>query len=238
MTKIAFLCPVAESVSPTVFRETLALIAHSEKNGLEIGMIGVSERTLVDSARNMLSDQFLKGDCEWAFWMDADMVLPKDTLVHMLGVAKDKGAKLVTGVYYQRLNKHWPVLWVRSPELENGKKVEHENTAAFTANEYIGTFAMPGPAATEPFKVHSSGMGCALIHRNVFERMDYPWFKFIPGVCSEDFYFFVNAGKKGFELWADPVPVLGHEGDRQIITREDCYRNIEENKTGIQAIKI
>jgi len=235
---VALLCPIAETVPPTVFQNALTVVGYAVSKGVVVEQIGITERTLIDTARNQLTSQFLKTTCEWAFWMDSDMVLPKETLVRLLETAEKKDAKMVTGIYYQRHNKHWPVLWSRNPSLESGARVGHENPTEYNQNEYLGAFTVPGPEATEPFLIHSAGFGCALIHRSVFEVMPYPWFQFLPGKCSEDFYFFVNAAKKGFSLWADPSLRIGHIGEPKVVYREDCYERMKADNINVEAVKL
>lgn len=220
-----------------MFQTALAMVNYTAKKGIQIDYVGITERTLVDTARTVLAREFLKTDSDWAFWMDADMVLPKETIVRLLEVAEKKDTKMVTGVYYQRGNKHWPVLWTRTPTLEDGKKPKVINQEEYDQNAHVGMFTVPGPEAKEPFQVHSAGFGCALIHRNVFESTDDPWFRFLYKKCSEDFYFFVNAGKKGYSLWADPSLHIGHVGEPKVVYKEDCYRLMEENDTNIMPIK-
>lgn len=237
MDSVVILCPISESVAPLVFQSALSVAAYTAANGVKVEFIGVTERTLIEDARNTLTREFLKTPSEWAFWMDADMVLPKETIVRLLRVALEKDAKMVTGIYYQRGRKHWPVCWVRDPKLENGSNLVHENADEYNSNEYLGVYAVPGPEAKDPFVANTAGFGCALIHRNVFETTEDPWFQFVPGKCSEDFYFFVNAKKKGFTLWADPSLRLGHVGAPKVIYKEDCYEKLKEHNTGLEAIK-
>ncbi len=237
METITILCPIAETIPPRVFQSALAMVNYSAQCGVKIDLIGITERTLVDTARCVLAREFLKTTSDWAFWMDADTILPKETIVRLLDIAKKKDAKMVTGVYYQRGGKHWPVLWTRSPELDDGKKPQVLNREEYDQNENVGMFTVPGPEAKEPFKVHSAGFGCVLVHRNVFEATDDPWFRFIYKKCSEDFYFFVNAQKKGYDLWADPSLHIGHVGAAKVVYKEDCYRLLQETETGLAPIK-
>lgn len=234
---VTVLCPIAESIPPLTFQTALSVVGYASARGIKIDYIGMTERTLVDTARNVLVREFLKTPSEWAFWMDADMVLPKETIVRLLEVAKQKEAKMVTGIYYQRGRKHFPVCWLRTDKTESGKTVKHENPDEYNANEYVGMYALPGPEAKEPFEVRTAGMGCCLIHRSVFETLNDPWFKFIEGKCSEDFYFFVTAGKKGFKLWADPSLDLGHIGESKIVRKADCYAKLREHQIHLEPIK-
>lgn len=226
--------PCMQVVEPKTLQSMMALVGYSVKNGIEIVDIGVTEREMIDDARNHLTETFLGTDTEWLFWMDSDMVFPPNTLVQLFETAEKTGAKLITGIYYQRKGANYPVLWSRNEKLDSG-----ERTAVMSpkgkANKYMGAFVFPHKDKKEPFKVHSTGFGCVLVHRSIFEVMPRPWFKFIKGTCSEDFYFAVNAGELGYELWADPRPILGHIGDAPVITKKDFWSkasklNIEVNE--------
>jgi len=210
--KLAFLCPVAEAVDPRVFQKALAIVGQTVKQGYDVEFIGVTERTLIHSARNILANTFVKTDCEWAFWMDSDMDLPVDVIPYMIEKAKQLGAKFLTGVYYQRKGEqHLPVIWRKAPELVDGRKVE---PLAGDLHHFVI------PPETTPIRVDVCGFGCVLTHRELFEKIPKPYFD-IQNDLSEDFYFCIKAKAAGFELWADPSFECGHFGDRQRITRKD-----------------
>lgn len=219
--KVALLCPIGESVSPPVFQYALAAATHAVDNGIEMTDVGVTERTLIQSARNILVDGFLKTDAEWAFWMDADMILPRDVIPRLLATAKAKEAKFVTGVYYQRVGDHLPVLWVKEAQGTDGSKIRvRVEEGDLAAEAYRHLHVAPSPGATAPFAVDVCGFGCVLTHRSMFETIPRPWFKMLTGKCSEDFYFSIQAKNHGFQLWADPSLQLGHVGKPQVIYRE------------------
>lgn len=234
--KVSIAIPVADTVAAVTLQSMLALTAYASSNGIQVADIGVTHRVMVDDARNSLTETFLKSDTEWLLWLDSDMTFPKETLVELFKVAEEKNSKMVTGIYYQRKNCYLPVLWSRGDQTEHVGLSGLENRRAET-NKYVGAFCFPNPNKTEPFKVHAAGFGCVLVHRSVFEVLDRPWFKFLPGVCSEDFYFFVNAKEAGFDLWATPNLELGHIGDAPIITKKDFYKNLETKELPFDAIK-
>jgi GT2 family glycosyltransferase len=234
--KVSIVCPIAESVPPKVFRDTMAMISYTIKNGVEILDIGITERELIDEARNNLATTFLATPTEWLFWMDADMVLPKETIVELFKVAEEKNAKIVTGIYYQRKGQNLPVLWSRGVETET-TGLSGMGSPKAKVNKYCGSYMFPHPDKKEPFKVHAAGFGCVLVHRSVFESLDYPWFKFIKGQCSEDFYFFVNAKEAGFEAWAVPSLKLGHIADAPVITKDNFYKNAFDHNIDIDGLK-
>lgn len=235
--KVAVVCPIAESVPPKVFQKAIAMLLYSVNQGIDVVDIGVTEREMIDGARNNLTTTFLATPTEWIFWMDADMVLPKDTLVKLFDVAEKKNAKIVTGIYYQRKGKHLPCTWSRGIETEDGQ-ISGEVGPKSKTNKYVGSFVFPNPDKKEPFPIHAAGFGCVLVHRSVFETLDKPWFKFIPGTCSEDFYFFVNAKEAGFQAWAEPTLKLGHLADAPIITRDDFWDAAQEGNPEVVGLKV
>ena len=228
--------PIAQIVEPRVLQSMMAMTNYSAHHGVHIHTIGITERQLIDDARNVLTETFLHGDREWIFWMDSDMTFPADTLVKLFKVAEDKNAKMVTGVYYQRRGDSLPCLWSRGQETEEGN-ITGMGTNKGLKNKYAGSFLIISPDKKEPFEAHSAGFGCVLIHRSVFEMMDRPWFQFVKGICSEDFYFFVNAQELGFKLWVEPTIDLGHIGDAPIITKRDFNKIAEKRNMFVEPIK-
>ncbi len=227
--------PVAESVQPIVLQSMLSVVSYATAKGIKIVDIGVSQREMIDCARNGFTEAFLETNVEWMFWMDSDMTFPKETLVELFRVAEEKDAKLVTGIYYQRKGKHLPVLWTRGVTTESGD-IAGLGTKKSETNKYVGSFTFPHPDKKEAFPVHAAGFGCVLVHRSVMEKMERPWFKFIPGVCSEDFYFFVNAKELGYTAWACPTLTLGHIGDPPVITKHDFIRKGNETNGEIDPL--
>lgn len=227
--------PVAESVQPIVLQSMLSVVAYAITKDIKVVDIGVSHREMIDCARNGFVEAFLQTNVEWMFWMDSDMTFPKETLVELFRVAEEKNAKLVTGIYYQRKGSNLPVLWSRGVPTETGQ-IAGEGTKKSEMNKYVGSFTFPHPDKKEPFPIHAAGFGCVLVHRSIFEKMDRPWFKFLPGVCSEDFYFFVNAKELGYTAWAVPTLELGHIGDPPIITKKDFIRKMGETNGEIEAL--
>lgn len=234
--EVSIAIPIAQVVDGKTMQTILTLVNYASKNGINIKDIGITERVLIDDARNMLTETFLESDTEWILWLDSDMTFPRETLVSLFNVAEKTGSKMVTGIYYQRKGLNYPVLWSRGDELEGGNKTGVMSPRAAT-NKYVGTFIFPNKDKKEPFKVHAAGFGCVLIHRSVFEVLPRPWFQFIKGVCSEDFYFFINAQEAGYELWADPTLDLGHIGDAPIITKRDFWTKATKANIEVDTLK-
>lgn len=235
--EVSLAIPCAQVVEPKTLRSIAALAAHTAGNGIKIHDVGVTERIPIDDARNLLAEKFLQTSTEWIFWMDSDMTFPKDTLVKLFKVAEEKNAKMVSGVYYQRKGMNYPVLWSRGEVLEESGQETGLNNPRGKTNKYMGTFIFPHKDKKEPFKAHAAGYGCVLVHRSIFEIMPRPWFQFIKGQCSEDFYFFVNAHELGFDLWIEPTIKLGHLGDSPEITVDDFWKNGKTANLELDVIK-
>ncbi len=233
---VSIAIPVAQLVDPITLQSMLGLVNYSAINGINIVDIGVTKGQMIDDARNGLTETFLGTATEWLFWMDSDMTFPKDTLVELFKVAEEKNTKLVTGVYYQRKGNNFPVLWSRGSDLESGH-ISGIGEKRSELNKYVGSFLFPHPDKKEPAMAHAAGFGCVLVHRSVFETLDRPWFKFLPGTCSEDFYFFVAAKEAGFQLWYTPKLELGHIGDAPVITKKDFLAKLDKSNLSIDTLK-
>ncbi len=219
---VAVLSPCANSVEPRAYQFAMTLVAGA--GGL-VRQVGVTERTLIHTARNILAQEFLNTDCEWAFWLDSDMVLPSNTIPIMLKRAKELDAKFLTGVYYQRIGDHKPLILIRDEKAFNYK------------DAYGHSNVNPPEGCKTPFKVHCCGFGAVLMHRDVLTQMEYPYFKyeFIDGIkdLSEDFYFCLEAKKRGIDLWAIPELDCRHLGQAPMIGRED-FKKADDLKVRVE----
>jgi GT2 family glycosyltransferase len=55
------------------------------------------------------------------------------------------------------------------------------------------------------------GGGCLLVHRQVLDAIEPPWFEYNKGTfVGEDFYFCRKAQEAGFKIYADPSVLVGH----------------------------
>lgn len=213
---VAILSPCANSVEPAAYRAAMALVAGAGNKGIKVTQIGVTERTLVHTARNWLAEGLLASDCEWGFWLDSDMVLPSNTLRVMLEWAKKLDARFLTGFYYQRLGKHRPLVLIRQ---------ENKSTwGGFNIN--------PPEGCTTPIRADYCGFGCVLTHRSMFEQLPRPFFKYQVDDqgrdYSEDFYFCDLAREANIPLWAIPELECFHIGQAPLIGRANYTEKTEQ----------
>jgi len=102
---------------------------------------------MTDGSRNFIAKEFLSGSEEWLFFVDDDVRIPPDALERFL----DHELPFCSGVYYRGSPPYDPLV---SQQLENGwyKPIHDWEEGAV-------------------FAVDSTGLGCCLIHRRVFEAI-------------------------------------------------------------------
>lgn len=134
------------------------------KGTFEIGLIHQASSMLKDSNKNLLVEEknrdhmtdvnrlevagsFLDGESDYLFWIDDDTVPPKGAITHLLGLHRE----FVSGLYFLPAYPYNPIAYFRN---ENGT--------------YSAYYGYPKGALVQ---VDSVGMGCALIHRSVYEKI-------------------------------------------------------------------
>lgn len=241
---VALLMPCGAPVEPRVIQSALNLVTTACVNGCVVRQVGVTDRTLIQTARNFLAKGFMEEtECEWSFWMDSDMILEARTILVMLRWAKQLNIKMLTGIYYQRGGKHKPNLWKREVRSKDGR-FNH-----IAKDDYSQFFVYPKEHRGPPYPVDAAGFGCVLVHRDVFADLKFPYFKFVwyPGEdgkeheVSEDFYFFGEAAKAGHQLYAVPELNCGHLGSAPVIEHKDMSvdrAELTEMKMDKEVVKV
>lgn len=154
-----------------------------------------------DHARNAAAMKVLESNFDWLFFLDSDVIPPKDAILRLMKHQKP----IISGIYCRR-----------SPPA--GVPVLIKN----------GTWVTQYPK-NELFEVDLVGAGCLLIHRSVLESLPPQkpgkhWFfwgvdqqSVLPReeAMSEDFTFCVHAKKNGYKIWVDPTIECLHVGHCQ-----------------------
>ncbi len=159
-------------------------------------------------ARTQAAMQCLSGGYSWLFFIDADIILPKDALMKMLS----RNLPIISGLYYQR----FPT-W-------NGITAEY---LPCMFNEVIDANKVP---TKQPITEWAPGSllevayvpaGMLLVHRSVFERFIQAGVKRVfewtlhadnPSAGrSEDFEFAARARQLGFKCVVDTSVIGTHE---------------------------
>jgi len=184
------------------------------------------ENKPVDTARNAIAKAFVENKgFTHLFFMDADMVFHKDTLMRLL----KHDLPIVSGTYFARTDTPIPHVYRFSHTDENG--VNWYNSLAGECAEWIRKhpeqaifnnqhcFDDLGDALVECDAV---GGGCLLIKREVFEAIEYPYFESDPETGgAEDFDFCEKAKKAGYRIFADWSVQANHEARGAFTGREE-----------------
>lgn len=147
----------------------------------------------VDYVRNGLVKLFLtQQEFTHLFFVDSDMGLPLDCLDRLSAL----DVPLASGVY--------PVLMADSLCWAIANK---DADRRYWLLERL-------PSMTEPFEADAGGAGCLLIRREVFDRVHWPWFKWVEkpdgSQTSEDIWFFRKANKAGLRVTVEPNVICNH----------------------------
>ena len=137
--------------------------------------------------RNRLVRGFLKSDCTHLFFIDDDVVPPEDALARLLAVNRP----VATGLY--------PI------------SVQNRFVACIKGlhdNDFVETWRR------DVFPIKHCGLGCALVQRETFERIGFPWFSWPEEEdgtnVGEDVWFCHRVRKVGLQIFCDGSLICGH----------------------------
>lgn len=128
--------------------------------------------------RNNLVENALKTDCSHFLFLDGDELFPEDMMLKLLTHNKD-----IVSAY---------VCVKRHPEKPNAY-IKHNSKYM----PYLGSGLE---------EVDAVGFGNILVKREVFEKMEKPWFAYEDSktkITTEEIYFFEKAKKLGYKLYCD-----------------------------------
>jgi len=172
----------------------------------------------ISASRNILIDKTLKGDYDYYFSLDQDVIPPVDVLEKLTSHKK----KVVCGIYFNKM-------------IENGKMVLTPGVYKIIegTKDENGLPSMKALSKEEMFnnkllRVVSCGGGCLLIHKDIIKKIR---FREDLKQC-EDRWFCIDLFKNNIELYCDTSvkckhlilnrPYVWKEG--QLIKREDLLK--------------
>lgn len=171
-------------------------------------------------ARNTLVQELLKGDSEYALWVDSDMTPespenPNEAASTLLNLIRDTGEHIVTGLYRAKQAHGFNYAIWKRVENEDGKE------GFVHINEWTGNW----------FEVDVCGLGFCMMSRKVLRDMwqasqewgGMPFHWETPDTRSEDFAFLMRAKSLGYKVWCFSDVKLTHLG-RLAITSDGGLR--------------
>lgn len=181
-------------------------IAHTGK----IGGAGITDRMYTHSAENRLVEDFMSDQSfTHLFMTESDMILPHDALTKLLDLDKP----VASGIYFLRNG--------------NGQPCLYQKIVTNRSNPYCHSPVTTFPT-DQPFRVDCPGLGCVLFKREVFEKLEYPFFDLKEAMYGSDMYFYSKVKWAGIEVWAHPG-VMCDQIDYKVVTFKDYQERLKND---------
>jgi len=156
----------------------------------------------LDDLRNNIVKSAKNIGCSHLIMCDMDMVYPPDTFHRLLSKCNED-TPIVGGLCFKR----YPPF---SPVMMRGIPSRYRIVEEWKDGEFL--------------EVDATGTGCIMLHMSVFDKMEFPWFKFgtteeygikVPGLSAgtnvgEDIGFCFKARKLGIPVYIDTALEIGH----------------------------
>lgn len=205
MSKVLIAVPTYENIYPDTFKSIYAL----EKGDNEVSF-DFFRGYDVSTARNRIGTAMYEKGFDYVLMVDNDEVLPKEALLNLIETEQSYPLSRCMAVGY----------CLSRPEGASNKT--GKTTAfKFGGRDYVVDDAYTGEElkklradGVNRVQIRGSGLGCALIHRTVFEKLSCPWFKWLiysnGTQLSEDLYFCERFKEISTPIFVDTRVACGH----------------------------
>ena len=184
--KILIAVPTFESIKPECFKGIYGIKPPEEYNLFFDYVKGYD----CAKARNEIAKEAIEYDMDYILMVDSDIAVPRLTVEKLLECDSD----VALGWYYRKRTKTDETII-----FDFGKDFNQHN--AIKGQTMINNIH-------ESFSCKGGGLGIALIKIEVFEKIDFPYFKFVnysnDTVLSEDLYFCNKVRDNGMEIKCNP----------------------------------
>ena len=192
-SKILFAVPTLDSITPyTVF----SIVQACRRDDITyMALVG----SPTDQVRNQIVKKLLSTDEHTHLMMwDSDIQTPDDIVDLLLGCNSPMATGIVPIMMHDMIMSN---IVIRHPE-----KPDEEDALVFMKQ---------WSSRAVPFEVENAGAGCILIHREVFEKVPWPWFRYEERETDgrrtgEDIYFGRKAAEYGYKYMVHPRAICGH----------------------------
>lgn len=227
--RVMMLMPTNRDFNSTVNEGIMGCFKQAVRlSNVEDAKMYFKKDTVIDRARNVCADVFLKSNADWSFWLDSDMIVPNGNPgwfhertgckygpefsgLNALDILTRGPEKFVGAVYTTRDARR---LLCNSAGLNPKTKDDEEIVERLKQGPY-----------KKRETVEWLGFGCVAVHRSVFEdimktqpelaskKAGEPW-NFFTGelTCSEDVAFARRAAKAGHRASLDCGIIAAHVG--------------------------
>lgn len=191
-----------------------SIVCLKSPHGFKYITVGEQRRFAdIDVAANELVQDFLSdGNLEWILFVDDDAVVHPLTLTRLLSWNQP----IVSALAFTRRVPIAPVVF-GTIKVNDGYPIEFQDTMHWLARypELLTQSATILHEAPEDalYQVGFTGLHCTLIRREVFEKMNRPYFvKTGKMGQGEDTYFCEHARALGYKIYVDRSVISGHIG--------------------------
>ena len=186
--RILFVMPVYGGVDPNAMLAAMRMC--SERPDITFSVLQGSP---IDVVRNKIVSGFLEApEYTHLLMMDSDIV-PPDGIVQML---LDCDAPMAAAPC---------LMFLDGMIMSNVVMLKDDGGTAWLTH---------WNAESVPFEAHAAGTGCVLCRREVFEKLEWPWFRFTDARdgsrIGEDIYFADKAAKVGLRYVVHPKATCDH----------------------------
>lgn len=208
----------------------MASIMRAKDHMLKFGILpGFLERRArsqhVYRGRNEIVSGFLATDCDYLFFVDADMGLPENAIERLLSVAHVDDRPIVAGLCFA----HREIGFDESDYSSRFDLVPTVHLWNVEGDEVVSFAIITEYPRDTVCQIDSTGAACVLIHRGVFEKMldkfGEHWFTPIPNRPTgsnfgEDTSFFLRCRELGIPVHMDTSVKTSHDKGGVFLTEE------------------
>jgi hypothetical protein len=159
---------------------------------------------LTPIARERIAEIAMEYDYDYLFFIDDDMICPKELFLNLYRHQKD----IVGALAFTRFAPHKPVIYIMDEGFDPVAK----------KNYYSSRCWLDYPK-DQLVECDAVGFGSVLINCRTFKDIPRPWFTAATGK-GEDIQFCYEAKRAGFKVYMDTATKLGHLGPPRNITEE------------------
>lgn len=202
--KILIAVPTYENIYPDTFKSIYDLDRADHEVNFEF-VRGYD----VANARNRIGQITLEQGYDYVLMVDNDEVLQKDALTILVDDLESERVKGMAVGYCLRRPKNADPENNRTTVFRLGAK-GYSLDDAYTATELQNLYEQ----GEYKIRIRGSGLGSALIHKSLFNRIKYPWFKWQiydnGSHLSEDLFFCTKIRELAVPMYVDTRVKCGH----------------------------
>jgi hypothetical protein len=171
------------------------------KYGIVMQVHYLFNESLIQRARNYITDEFIRSDCTHMMFIDSDIGFNPNDVITMLALMSDESEyDVLTGPYPKKC-----ISWEKIKQaVDQGIADEDPNTLENFVGDYVFNTAVPGPMYLDrPAEILEGGTGFMMMRRKAFDL------------------FKAKFGKE-YSYLPDHARSKNFAGDREIIAYFDC----------------